>query len=139
MTITILIKQKKLFTKVVDIIISIINNPVKQKFQINIYDCDFIIIIQLIAFFAPKKKIEFIRLIKKYYSFRYENFDFIIIYLIQIKILEERIRGINVIFNDNKQILLCLNITLSKYFQYYIKIWTITLEITANKTRFFFF
>ena len=91
--------------------------------------------IQLIALFASKKKIEFIKLIKKYYSFRYENFDFITIYFIQIKIFEKRIRGINVIFDNDKQILLCLSIIFSKYFQYYIKIWVVTLGMIADKAR----
>ena len=113
----------------------IINNPVKQKLQTNVYDCDFIMITQLTALFAPKKEAEFIKLIKKYYSLRYENFDFITIYFIQIKIFEKRIRGINVIFDDNKQIFLCLSITLPKHFQYYTKIWIVTPEMIVNKTR----
>lgn len=75
------------------------------------------------------------RLIKKYYSLRYKNFDSMTFYLTQIKTLEERIRGINVILDDNKQTLLCLDITLPEFYQYYIKIWAMTLEIIANKTK----
>ena len=56
------------------------------------------------------------KLIKEYYSLRYEDFDFITFYFIQIKTFEERIRDINVIFDDDKQTLLCLNITLFKSF-----------------------
>ena len=76
----------------------------------------------MITFFAPQREIEFIKLIKKYYSLRYKDFDFMIFYFTQIKIFEKRIRDINVILDDDKQTLLCLNITLSESLQYYIKI-----------------
>ena len=54
------------------------------------------------------------RLTREYYSLRYEDFNFITYYLTQIKILEKRIRNINIILDDDKQTFLCLNITFSK-------------------------
>ena len=56
-------------------------------------------------------------------------------YFIQIKTFEKRIRDINVILDDDKQTLLCLNITLFESFQYYIKIWIVTFEIIADKIK----
>lgn len=75
------------------------------------------------------------RLIKKYYSFRYEDFDFITFYLTQIKTLEKRIHNINVILDNNKQILLCFDMILPKRFQFFIKIWIMTLRMITNKAR----
>ena len=56
------------------------------------------------------------RLIRKHYFLRYDDFDFITFYFIQIKTFEERIRNINVIFDNNKQTLLCLDITFFKFY-----------------------
>ena len=75
------------------------------------------------------------RLIKKYYSLRYEDFDFITSYLTQIKTLEERIRDIKVILDDNKQTLLCLGMTLPEHLQYFIKLWAMTSDMTAERAR----
>ena len=114
---------------------STISLTVKQKLQATAYDCDYLMMTQLVTLFAPQGEAEFMKLIKEYYSLRYEDFDFMISYLTQIKTLEERIRGINVILDDDKQILLCLDMTLSESLQYYIKIWAVTLGMTADKVR----
>ena len=75
------------------------------------------------------------RLTREYYSLRYEDFDLMTYYLTQIKSLEERIRGIKVILDDDKKTLLCLGMTLLERFQYFIKIWSMTPGITADKAR----
>ena len=112
-----------------------INPIVKQKLQAIAYDCDYLIMTQLVTFFAPQGETEFMKLIKEYYSLRYEDFDFMISYFTQIKTLEERIRGINVILDDDKQTLLCFDMTLPESLQYYIKIWVMTLGMIADKVR----
>lgn len=101
---------------------STISDLVKHKLQINAFDDDFLIITQLIAIYALREDVEFIRLTKKYYTLRFEDFDFITSYLIQIKTLEERIRDIKVTLDDDKQTLLYLDMTLFEKFQYLTKI-----------------
>lgn len=107
----------------------------KKKLQAIAFNCGFLITTQLTAIYTLKEDIEFIRLTREYYSLRYKNFDFITYYLTYIKSLKERIRETNVILDDDKQILLCFDITLSEEFQYFIKIWAITPRIITNKTR----
>ena len=58
-----------------------ISNIVKIKLQTDIYDNNFLIITQLTNLYASKNNAEFIRLTRKYYSLRFEDFDFIIFYL----------------------------------------------------------
>ena len=58
-----------------------ISDTVKVKLQADVYDNDFLMITQLINLYAPKGDVEFIRLTRKYYSLRFEDFDFIIFYL----------------------------------------------------------
>ena len=87
---------------------------------------------QLTVLFAPKGDTEFMRLTKEYYSLRYGDFDSITFYLTQIKTLEERIRGIKVILDDDKQTLLYLDITLPEHLQYFLKIWAMTPGMTAE-------
>ena len=99
-----------------------INDLVKIKFQIDAYDNGFLMMIQLINLYAPKGEVEFMRLIREYYTLRYEEFDFMTSYLTQIKIFEKRIRNTNVTLDNDKQTLLCLGMTLSESFQYFIKI-----------------
>ena len=94
----------------------------KKKLQAIAFNCGFLITTQLTAIYTLKEDIEFIRLTREYYSLRYKNFDFITYYLTYIKSLKERIRETNVILDDDKQILLCFDITLSEEFQYFIKI-----------------
>ena len=77
---------------------------------------------QLADLFAPKGKAEFMRLTRKYYSLRYEDFHSMTTYLTQIKSLEERIRNTNVTLDNDKQTLLCLGMTLPEKFQYFTKI-----------------
>ena len=99
-----------------------ISDLVKAKFQINAFNNDFLMMIQLINLYVSKGEIEFMRLTRKYYSLRYDDFDFITSYFIQIKIFKERIRNINMIFDNDKQILLCLGIILFEFYQYFMKI-----------------
>lgn len=54
------------------------------------------------------------RLTKKYYTLRYDEYGLITKYLTKIKALEKRIRNINITLDDDKQTLLCLDITLSE-------------------------
>ena len=99
-----------------------INPTVKQKLQVTAYDYDYLMMTQLATLFASQGEAEFMRLIKEYYSLRYEDFDSMTSYFTQIKTLEERIRDINVILDDDKQTLLYLDMTLPESLQYYIKI-----------------
>lgn len=99
-----------------------INDPVKTKLQTDAFDNGFLMMIQLINFYAPKGEAEFMRLTREYYSLRYEDFDSMTSYLTQIKTLEERIRNINVTLDNDKQTLLCLGMIFPESFQYFIKI-----------------
>ena len=75
------------------------------------------------------------RLTREYYSLRFEDFDSMIVYFTQIKTLEERIRNTKITLDDDKRTLLCLGMTLSESYQYFIKIWVMTLEMIVNKVR----
>ena len=90
---------------------------------------------QLVDIYALKNEVEFMRLTREYYSFRYEDFDFMIYYFTHVKILEERIRGIQMILDDDKQIFLCFGIIFPEEFQYFIKIWAMTPGMIADKAR----
>ena len=89
----------------------------------------------MIEIYAPKGEAEFIRLTREHYSLRFDDYTSTTAYLTQIKTLEERIRNVNVILDDDKQTLLCLGITLPENLQYFIKIWAMTSGITADKAR----
>lgn len=54
------------------------------------------------------------RLTKKYYTLRYDEYGLITKYLTKIKTLEKRIRNTNITLDDDKQTLLCLDMTLSE-------------------------
>lgn len=54
------------------------------------------------------------RLTKKYYTLRYDEYELITKYLTKIKALEKRIRNINITLDNDKQTLLYLDITLSE-------------------------
>ncbi|KAF6221652.1 hypothetical protein HO133_001620 [Letharia lupina] len=118
-----------------DLITPTISGPVKQKLQANAFDDGYLMMTSLVNIYAPKGDAEFMRLTREYYSLRYEDFDSMTHYLTQIKTLEERIRGTNVILDDDKQTLLCLGMTLPERFQYFTKIWAVTLGMTADKAR----
>ena len=79
-----------------------VNNPVKRKMQTNAFDYNFTMMTQLAAIYAPKGDAEFMRLTREYYSLRFEEFDSITYYLTHVKTLEERIRNINVVLDDDK-------------------------------------
>ncbi|KAF6222411.1 hypothetical protein HO133_001497 [Letharia lupina] len=118
-----------------DLITPTISGPVKQKLQANAFDDGYLMMTSLANIYAPKGDAEFMRLTREYYSLRYEDFDSMTHYLTQIKTLEERIRGTNVILDDDKQTLLCLGMTLPEQFQYFTKIWAMTPGMTADKAR----
>ena len=73
------------------------------------------------------------RLTKEYYTLKYDKFESVLEYLTHIKSLEERIQATNVILTPDKQIILCLSMSLSEHLQYLIKIWAVTPEMTAAK------
>ena len=52
--------------------------------------------------YRPADDNEFIRLIRQYYIIKYNKFEFVTDYVTHIKLLEERIIAINVIFIINK-------------------------------------
>ena len=62
------------------------------------------------------------RLIKKYYTLKYTDFDTMTAYLTYIKQLEERITATNIVLTPNKQTILCLAISLPDDLQYLTKI-----------------
>ena len=99
-----------------------ISDPVKTKLQTDTFDNGFLMMIQLTNMYAPKGEVEFMRLTREYYSLRYDDFDSMTSYLTQIKTLEKRIRNTNVILDNDKQILLCLDMTLPESYQYFTKI-----------------
>lgn len=121
--------------EVVDLITPTISGPIKQKLQANAFDDGYLIINSLANIYTPKGDAEFIQLTREYYSLRYEDFDSMTHYLTHIKTLEERIRGTNMVLDDDKQTLLCLDITLPEEFQYFTKIWAMTPGMTTNKAR----
>ncbi len=121
--------------KAADLMTPTISGPVKRKLQANAFNDGYLMMTQLANIFAPKGDAEFMRLTKEYYSLRFDDFDSITAYLTHMKILEERIRGTNVVLDDDKQTLLCLGMTLPERLQYLTKIWTMAPGMTAEKAR----
>ena len=58
-----------------------ISGPVKKKLQANAFNDGFEMMTQLATHFAPKGEAEFIRLTRKYYTLRYEDYDSMTAYL----------------------------------------------------------
>ena len=75
------------------------------------------------------------RFIKTLYIIKYISFEIITDYFTHIKTLKKRIVFINVILIFDKQIILALFMSLFEHFQYLIKIWDITLDMTIAKIK----
>ena len=58
-----------------------ISGPVKAKLTAAAFDNGFIMWQQLVALYAPKGDAEFIRLIREYYTIRYDDFYLMTDYL----------------------------------------------------------
>lgn len=135
LTATALAKWKDSNQEAADEMTPTISETVKQRLQANAFDDGFLMMTQLAEIYAPKGDAEFMRLTREYYSLRYDEFDSMTHYLTQIKTLEERIRGTNMILDNDKQTLLCFGMTLPEEFQYFTKVWAMTPGMTADKAR----
>ena len=112
-----------------------ISGPVKKKLIANVFDNGFLMMQQLVALYAPKGDAEFMRLTRKYYTIRYNDFHSMTDYLTQIKTLEERIQNTGITLDDDKRTLLCLGMSLPERYQYLTKMWEMTPGMTAERAR----
>ena len=112
-----------------------ISPAVKQKLGEAEFNDGYVMLTKITALYQSKGEAEFMRLTKEYYTIDYHKFGSMSEYLTHIKLLEERIRSTKVTLDDDKQTLICLTLSLPEHLQYLIKIWSITPEMTAEKTR----
>ena len=128
-------KWIEFFQNAADVMIFIINDDVKQKFNEIDFNCDFAMLFKITFLLQSIDDVEFMRFTKKYYTLKFESFSCMFDYFIYIKLLKERMRVIKMKLNDNKQILLCFVMSLFENIQYFIKIWVMTKNFTVEMTR----
>lgn len=113
--------------------ISTINFEMQFKFTKIDFNNDYLMLASLKIHYQLTRFSKFIRLLKKYYTLQCKTFTSILEYFIHIKVLEEKIDVIKIIFDSNNRIIFCFSMLLSQEYQYLIQIWVITLEITIEK------
>ena len=128
-------KWVEIFEKAVDVMISIINESIKQKFNEIEFNCDYVMLLKIIFLLQSIDDVEYMRLTKKYYTFKYEFFNSMFDYFTHIKLLKKRMRITKTTFIDDKQIFLCLIMSLFENFQYLTKIWVTTKNFIVDITR----
>jgi len=101
---------------------STISEGVKVKLKKVEFNYGYLMLLKIIAELQSIGDAKFMRLTKKYYIIDYIKFITMLDYLTHIKLLEKRIKATKVTFDDDKQTLLCLAMSLSKDLQYLTKI-----------------
>ena len=112
-----------------------ISPSVKQELAEADFNNGYLMLTKITAQLRPQGEAEFMRLMKEYYTIDYRRFSTMSEFLTHIKFLEERIRATKVTLDDDKQTLICLALSLPEHLQYFVKIWSLTPDITADKAR----
>lgn len=128
-------KWVKCAMKAADAITPNISPSIKQKLTNSEFNDGYVMLSRLTELIKPTGDAEFMRLSKEFYTIDYESFNSMSNYLTHIKLLEERIEATKIELTWDKQILLCLTMSLPEKYQHLARMWSMTDNMTADKAR----
>ena len=122
--------------KIADYIILTIKSFIKRKLIEKHFNNSYLILQKLKQKLKFTENVQFMRLIKKYYSLNLANFANISQLLNKIKQLKKQIDATQIELTKNKRTIICLMITLihDANYKFLIQLWT-TIFVTIDKIR----
>ena len=128
-------KWEEKIMKAIDEMTSRISLKVKQMFEVSHFNNDYLMLRKLYELLQFVKDAQFMRLMKKFYSLKIDDFNNMTEFLIHVKIFMKKITAIEVNFITNKQILICMMITLNSRYENLIQIWSLLPDLTSKRVR----
>ena len=121
--------------KAIDQMTSKMSTNVKLILENHYYNDDRTMWKRLQKLLQSMKDVQFMRLMKKFYSLKVENFSSMIDFLTHVKMLNEKIKTTKVELTENKQLIICMMMTLLESYQNLNQIWSMMPGLTAETTR----
>jgi hypothetical protein len=98
--------------KVVDRMILIITNFIKQKLRAKKFNDDYVMLNRLTALLQLIDETQFLRLTRELYTLQYSDFKDVSEFLTRVKVLKEQVAITKVEMTNDKRTLLILTMTL---------------------------
>ena len=90
-----------------------ISLEIKQMFEVFHFDNDYLMLERLYELLQFMKNAQFMRLTKKFYSLKMKKFNNMSKFLTHIKILMKKINVTKMSFIQNKQLIICMMMTMN--------------------------
>ena len=127
--------MKKKIIKVVDEMTSRISLKIKQMFDVFYFNNEYMMLKKLHELLQFVENAQFMRFMKKIYSLKTINFDNMSEFFIHVKIFMKKIIAIEMNFTTNKQILICMMMTLNFRYENLIQIWNLLSNLTSKRIK----
>ena len=126
---------KEKVMKAVDEMTSRISLKIKQMLEAFHFNNDYLMLERLYELLQLVKDAQFMRLMKKFYSLKIDDFNNMTEFLTHVKILMKKITAIEVNFTTDKQILICMMMTLNSRYENLIQIWSLLSNLTSKRIK----
>ena len=114
--------MKKKIMKIVDEMTSRISLKIKQMFDVFHFNNEYMMLKRLHELLQFVENAQFMQFMKKFYFLKTIDFDNMSEFFIHVKIFMKKIIAIEMNFTTNKQILICMMMTLNSRYENLIQI-----------------
>ena len=128
-------KWSKKIMQAIDEMTSRISLKIKQMLEASHFDNDYLMLEKLYELLQLVEDAQFMRLSKKFYSLKMMNFKNMSEFLTHIKILMKKINVTKMSFTQDKQLIICMMMTMNSRYEKLSQIWSMMSKLTFEQIR----